>query len=164
MEHEPSYCKFCGEKLSRKRKDGRDRFYCESCDRFLWQDHSPAAAVMIEREEKILVVKRDIEPWKGSWSLPAGYIEIDEAPIQAARRELEEETGVRVEPEDLEAYRNFHLEHPDGKDTVVLVYRATDFQGEPEAKDETIEADFIDPDDLKKSPLLQKTLRSRENE
>lgn len=48
-----------------------------------------------ERELKVLLVKRDIEPFKGKWAIPGGFVRIHESLEDAAKRELEEETGVK---------------------------------------------------------------------
>lgn len=46
---------------------------------------------------KILLIKRKSDPFKGSWALPGGFLEMDEAPEEGVKRELEEETGLKVE-------------------------------------------------------------------
>lgn len=50
---------------------------------------------MDDEDLKVLLVERDLEPFRGRWALPGGFVHIDESVDEAARRELVEETGVR---------------------------------------------------------------------
>src|SRR5581483_12328951 len=47
-----------------------------------------------EENLKVLLIERDLEPFKGKWALPGGFVRLDETLDEAARRELREETGV----------------------------------------------------------------------
>ncbi len=48
-----------------------------------------------DEDLKVLLIQRDLEPFAGTWALPGGFVHMDEALEQAARRELEEEAGLR---------------------------------------------------------------------
>lgn len=63
----------------------------------LYVNPASASAALVVAEQKILLVKRGIEPFRGYWGLPAGYQEYDESPEQTVIRETREETGVEVE-------------------------------------------------------------------
>lgn len=107
----PSHCPYCGSGLKQKKNEGRERLYCKLCERFIWRNPSPVAAVIVhDREDNILLVKRGIEPGKGKWSIPAGFLELRESASKAAARELEEETGLKVQPSDLEFVCDMNFE------------------------------------------------------
>jgi ADP-ribose pyrophosphatase YjhB (NUDIX family) len=112
-------------------------------------DLKVAAAVLVEKSRKILLVKRGVDPYQGLWTLPAGFVDAGEDPRAAAERECLEETGLHVSVIDLleiisgqEHDRGAHL---------VIVYRAEINGGELKAADDAAEAAFFGPDDL---PLL----------
>lgn len=49
-----------------------------------------------ERRPRVLLIQRKQPPFAGAWALPGGFIDMDETLEESARRELEEETGIRV--------------------------------------------------------------------
>lgn len=95
------YCPYCATPLEERFSDDRHRWACPDCD-FVWYNNPvPACGGVIFRENKVLLVKRKYEPRKGGWTLPAGFMENDESPEDCTKRELEEETGLKVEVKDL---------------------------------------------------------------
>lgn len=53
-------------------------------------------AILISNQNTVLLIERGGEPFKGKWALPGGFIDMDEELDEACRRELEEETGLKV--------------------------------------------------------------------
>jgi phosphoribosylformylglycinamidine cyclo-ligase len=70
---------------------------CPKC-RFVAYENpaSACAGVVVDRDGRVLLVRRALEPFKGEWALPAGYQEIDEEPARTAEREVREESGLEV--------------------------------------------------------------------
>ena len=54
-------------------------------------------AITNEEEPKVLLIQRGYEPYKGCWAFPGGFMEMDETTKECAIRELEEETGLRLD-------------------------------------------------------------------
>ncbi len=72
-----------------------------------------------EGELKVLLIQRDLEPFKGKWALPGGFVGIDESLEGAARRELKEETG--VEKVYLEQLYTFGEVNRDPRERIISV-------------------------------------------
>ncbi|MEM6513689.1 MAG: NUDIX domain-containing protein [Pseudomonadota bacterium] len=70
-------------------------------------------------ELKVLLIKRALEPFRGSWALPGGFVEMDESLIDAAKRELREETGVTAAY--LEQLYSFGAPDRDPRERVISV-------------------------------------------
>ena len=94
------YCPMCGSKLVQLDIDGKAYQACpdrELCKWIHW-GHTPITSAVIvldpKNSEKVLLVKRGRDPFKGLWSLPAGFAEYGELPKDAAERELREEVDL----------------------------------------------------------------------
>ena len=96
---------------------------------FTYQYPRPAVtvdAVLISPRNSVLLIERGKEPFKGKWALPGGFIEMDEELETACRRELEEETGLRVgELKQFRAYGGVNRD-PRHRTISVLFYAFTD--------------------------------------
>ena len=86
------FCSNCGEKNVFSHRDGRERFHCTRCGTIHYENPKPTATLICPQDNSILLVKRAFEPAKGGWSLPGGFIELNETVENAAARELKEET------------------------------------------------------------------------
>lgn len=101
--HEKYYkfCPNCKTKLARKLIDGRERFFCPKCDFIFWNNPKPVVSILFRGGNKILLLKRANEPLKDYWCLPGGYINYDETPEEAVKRETKEEASIDAAVEDL---------------------------------------------------------------
>jgi len=144
------FCPYCGYKLVRKMLEGRKRLYCSGCEKIYYENPTPVvAAIARDDEGKILLIKRKIEPRKGDWALPSGFMEIDETPIEAALRELVEETGLKGKSKRLiGVYSNNSKIHGY---LVTIIYEVEILGGKLCAGDDAEEAEFFGVNQI---PLL----------
>lgn len=119
------YCPQCGGTEFERRipkRDDHERLCCTQCGWVHYVGPALAAAAILENEGRICLVRRAWEPGKGLWTFPGGFVDLEENPVEAARREVEEETGYVAEIGDLlGCYRSMG---PKGKRVVVVVYSA----------------------------------------
>lgn len=88
------YCPRCGAEVKLQNKEGRKRPVCSSCGHIIYVNPIPAAALVVINEGNILLTLRKVEPQKGQWCLPGGFLEWGESPEEGGKRELLEETGI----------------------------------------------------------------------
>lgn len=82
--------------------DNRQRHSCIKCGYIHYQNPRIITGCIIQKEGKILLAKRAIEPRYGKWNLPAGFLEQNEDVISGAAREALEETGFEVKVSHLQ--------------------------------------------------------------
>lgn len=147
-----NYCWRCGNKLVKKMEEDRERYFCEACKKFVYRNSVPVGGVFVVRGDEVLLIKRGGSPNKGDWSYPAGYLEYDEKPEEGAARELEEETGLKADPEDLKLVATIQLEHPD-KYVVGNAYAISfdKIEGKVKAGDDAEDAQFWTPEEMEAS-------------
>ncbi len=90
-----NYCPRCGTRLKIREEEGRKRLACPACGWVNYENPLPSSAALVRNEKgEVLLVKRGVEPGRGKWALPSGFMEIEETPEEACLRELKEETGL----------------------------------------------------------------------
>lgn len=94
-----NYCSGCGQPVSRRIPDGDtyERWVCDACETIHYQNPLVVVGCVPERDGKILLCKRAIEPRYGYWTMPAGFMELGESLAQGAARETLEEACAEVE-------------------------------------------------------------------
>jgi ADP-ribose pyrophosphatase YjhB (NUDIX family) len=76
--------------------DDRARLTCPECGFIAYENPKLVAGSVVSVEDRILLCRRAIDPRKGFWTLPAGYLELNETPEEGARREAWEEARARI--------------------------------------------------------------------
>lgn len=149
------YCSDCGQTLEIQTPTGdtRERFVCQSCHKVHYQNPNVVAGVVAHSGEKVLLCRRGIEPQKGYWCLPAGFMENGESSDQAAAREAVEETYAKLEMQSL--YAVFNLPHID---QVYMYYLAKLEDENIGAGRETIEAGLFAEDEIPWDQLAYPTI------
>ncbi len=93
------YCTRCAAPIKRQvpQGDDRERFVCTDCGFIHYQNPVMVVGCIVEHEGRILMCRRAIEPALGKWTLPAGFLEMNEGSAAGALRETFEEAGASVE-------------------------------------------------------------------
>jgi len=150
---EKRFCPYCGRRGEDIYRQGRKRLYCGYCKEILYENPLPAVAALVEEEDnKLLMVKRSVEPAQGKWALPGGFIETDEELEEAASRELKEETGLKGRVKELVGV-SYQLSQFWGKSIIVIGYWIETFDGVLKPGDDASDVKYFDINDLPPIPF-----------
>ncbi len=139
-----NFCQVCGAPLIEAERFGKVRRTCPECGYIHFDDPKVAAVVFIEHEGKVLLVRRAVNPERGKWALPAGYIDYGEHPAEAAAREVREETGLTVAITGLLDVQGGATEFGA---SIVIIYAAHILDGTPHPLDDVEELRWFGKDE-----------------
>ena len=131
------FCPVCGDRLVSKLLKAGDpeRLVCTGCGFVLYLDPKVAVGTIIAvPDDRIVLVRRAIEPGHGRWVFPGGYVDRGEVVSAAAVREAREEAGLEIRLDGLVSIYSYA-----GRAPVIIVYAATPTGGELQHDDESLE-------------------------
>ncbi len=139
------FCSNCGKSVKQKTPagDNRPRHVCTNCNTIHYQNPKIVAGTLPTYQGKILLCKRAIEPRRGYWTLPAGFMENQESTSEAALRETWEEAEAKVTLDGL--YTVMDVPHID---QVHIFFRATIIDGAFGVGEESLETKLFSPDEI----------------
>ena len=139
----PRHCHQCGGalRLQYVAEEQRDRLVCQACGFIHYLNPRVVAAAIPERDGSVLLMRRALEPRRGYWTPPGGFVELGESTEEAALREGEEEVGL---PLELASLLGVYSRPAAG--IVVVVYRALALREEPNLGSEALEARWFTPE------------------
>jgi len=140
-----SFCQRCGKPTEKIIPEGDDkpRDVCTACGHIHSINPRIIVGTLPVKDGKILLCKRNIEPRKGHWTLPAGFMEVQESLEQGARRETMEESGGGVAIERLHC--TYSLPHVD---QVYLLFLAEVLEEVQQPGFETEALQYVTPDEI----------------
>ena len=152
-----NHCRQCGSAVENRIPDDGDtklRAVCPTCHTIHYINPLNVVGTIPLWGDKVLLCKRNIEPRKGKWTLPAGFMELGETTAEGAARETVEEAGAQFEMQAL-----FSLINVARVGQVHLFYRATLLSPEFAPGTETQEALLFDEADIPWDEIAFRTVK-----
>ncbi len=161
MHHKPiQFCRNCGCAVSYRVPDDGDtrtRAVCTDCTTIHYENPLNVVGTVPfwgENGEKVLLCKRNIQPRKGYWTLPAGFMELGESTSEGAARETDEEAGAQIEMLGL-----FTVMNVKRVSQVHFYYRAKLLSPNFNPGHETMEAKLFDESEIPWEELAFQTVK-----
>ncbi|MBA4329271.1 MAG: NUDIX hydrolase [Polaromonas sp.] len=152
------HCKNCGNAVVYRVPDDGDvkeRAVCPACGTIHYENPLNVVGTVPHWNDRVLLCKRNIEPRWGKWTLPAGFMELNETTAQGAARETDEEAGAQFEMEPL-----FSLLNVERVGQVHLFYRARLLSDQFKPGHETIEARLFTEAEIPWEEIAFKTVKT----
>jgi ADP-ribose pyrophosphatase YjhB (NUDIX family) len=150
------HCRACGAeaRYETPADDNRDRATCTVCATIHYENPLNVVGTLPVWEDRVLLCRRNIEPRRGLWTLPAGFMELGETTAEGAVRETVEEAGARIELQEM-----FTLLNVVRVGQVHIFYRARLLDATFDPGPETIEARLFGEAEVPWAELAFRTTR-----
>jgi len=134
------FCAHCATAMEVREIGGKPRKACPSCRYVHFVETKVGVGAVVIEAGKLLLVKRKLNPERGKWCVPAGYLDAGERPLDTAIREVLEETGLTVSIAGTPEI----FDNPVGAGAnLFIMYRAERVSGELQAGDDAVDARFF---------------------
>ncbi len=147
-----SFCPRCRGELAHT----KGRVECATCGFVAYANPKPTAtALCVDDEGRVLLARRAVEPNIGAWDLPGGFVDEGEHPLDTLRRELDEETGLQIEPRDfLGVWMDRYGYDSSATSTLSLYWIARVVGSDEEPADDVVELRWFAPHELPRGDEL----------
>lgn len=141
-----AFCPRCATPMQTARYIDKPRRVCPSCGYVYFTDPKVGVGVVVVENGALLLVRRAMDPERGKWGLPAGFVDRGEDPQMTAARETREETGLLVAIGDV--IDVFFNPPSQGGANIFILYQARQVGGDLQAGDDADAAGFFALDQL----------------
>jgi 8-oxo-dGTP diphosphatase len=124
------YCTECAAPLTQR---DATEYVCANGHEY-WNEPHASVCVAVLRDGHVLLARRGNEPRKGKYVLPGGFVEFDETPYEAARREMREETT--LDCHELDLLEVHTIPYRENETSLSIVFHARRWRGDPRAGDD----------------------------
>jgi NAD+ diphosphatase len=152
------HCLLCGNSL---KVEGPRLLICSSCGHHHYINPSPCNGVIIENEKgEILLVERKVDPNKGYWDFPGGFIDPDEDLEESVKREISEELNVEIEMRSIVGfYHDTYIYQAVEIPTINVVVSAQITKGTPTPSDDIAGYKYFAKNEVLNLPLAFKNVK-----
>jgi 8-oxo-dGTP diphosphatase len=142
------FCPACATKLENPDpSEGGAR--CPNCGRTWYRNSAPTAGAAIVRDGRVLLAVRGIEPHKGKFDVPGGFLQAGEEPVAGVKREVKEETGLEIDVSMEDCLQIVPHEYGGEGDYVLAIgFKARPVSGEPSAASDVADVRWVGKKEL----------------
>jgi ADP-ribose pyrophosphatase YjhB (NUDIX family) len=142
------FCPACATKLENP-DQSEGGASCPNCGRTWYRNSAPTAGAAIVRDGRVLLAVRGVDPHKGKFDVPGGFLRVGEEPIAGVKREVREETGLEIDVSMEDCLQIVPHEYGGEGDYVLAIgFKARHVSGEPSAASDVADVRWVGKKEL----------------